>query len=53
MKQSPKTANDVLVSDPDAAMQRTITATRGAMAIPKSKIDAMLAKEKTAKHKRK
>jgi hypothetical protein len=52
MKQSPKNANDMLVSDPDAAMQRTIAATRGALSVPKTKVDAMLAKEK-AKHKRK
>jgi hypothetical protein len=48
-----KLPDDVLVSDPDAAMQRTIAATRGAMSIPKSKIDAMLAKEKTTKNRRK
>lgn len=52
MKQSLKTPNDVLVSDPDAAMQRTILATRGAMSVPKAKVDAMMTKEKN-KHKRK
>jgi hypothetical protein len=53
MKHSHKSANDVLVSDPDAAMRKTILATRGALAVPKSKIDAMLAKEKADKSKRK
>jgi len=53
MKQShPKSSSDVLVSDPDAAMQRTILAARGAMAVPKAKVDAMMAKEKS-KQKRK
>jgi hypothetical protein len=48
-----KSATDVIVSDPDAAMRRTILATRGALAVPKAKIDAMLTKEKTGKSKRK
>ena len=48
-----KTVNDVLVSNGAAAMQKTILATRAALAVPKSKIDAMLAKEKSGKHKRK
>jgi hypothetical protein len=47
-----KNADDQLVSDPAAAMRRTIQATRGALAVPKAKIDAMMAKEKAkGKHK--
>ena len=54
MKQPhPKTANDVLVTDGAEAMRKTILATRAAMAVPKAKIDAMMAKEKAGKHRRK
>jgi hypothetical protein len=48
-----KTATDVLVTDGAAAMRKTVLATRAAMAVPKAKIDAMMAKEKAGKHKRK
>jgi hypothetical protein len=53
MKRSHKSATDVLVTDGAAAMRKTVLATRGALAVPKSKIDAMMAKEKAGKHKRK
>jgi hypothetical protein len=53
MKHAHKSANDVLVTDGAAAMQKTILAARGAMAVPKTKIDAALAREKTGKSKRK
>ena len=48
-----KTADDVLVTDGAAAMRKTILATRGALAVPKSKIDAEMAKEKSGRAKRK
>jgi hypothetical protein len=48
-----KAATDILVSDGAAAMRKTILATRGALAIPKSKIDAMMAKERSGRGKRK
>jgi hypothetical protein len=48
-----KSADDRLVDDPAAAMQRTIAAARKALSVPKAKIDAMLAKEKAGKHKHK
>jgi hypothetical protein len=48
-----KTATDILVTDGAAAMRKTILATRGALAVPKSKIDAMMAKEKSGRGKRK
>jgi len=44
---------DVIVTDPDAAMRKTILATRGALSVPKAKIDAAMAKEKNGKHKHK
>lgn len=50
---SPKTADDVLVTDGAAAMRRTIAATRGALAVPKAKIDAGMAREKTRRAKNK
>ena len=53
MKRSYKSATDVLVTDGAAAMRKTVLATRGALAVPKSKIDAMMAKEKAGKHRRK
>jgi hypothetical protein len=48
-----KTAEDVLVTDGAAAMRKTILATRAALSVPKAKIDAMMAKEKTGKYRRK
>jgi hypothetical protein len=48
-----KHADDVLVTDGAAAMRKTILATRGALAVPKSKIDALMEKEKNGRHKRK
>lgn len=48
-----KSADAPVVDDPAAAMQRTIEVTRKALAVPKAKIDAALAKEKTGRHKRK
>jgi hypothetical protein len=48
-----KTADDILVSDGAAAMRKTILATRGALAVPKAKIEAEMAKEKTGKSKHK
>ena len=45
------TKDDELVSDGAAAMRKTILATRGALAVPKAKIDAMMAKEKAGKSK--
>lgn len=48
-----KTANDTLVDDPDAAMRKTIQVARQALTVPKAKIDAMMAKEKTGKRKHK
>jgi hypothetical protein len=39
-----KSADEQLVDDPAAAMQRTILATRQALAVPNSKIDATLAR---------
>lgn len=48
-----KTADDVLVANGAAAMRKTILATRAAMGVPKAKIDAMMAKDKTGKHRRK
>lgn len=46
-------APDFRVSDPTEAMRKTGDAIKRAFAIPKAKIDAMLAKERAAKHKRK
>jgi hypothetical protein len=48
-----KSATDILVTDGAAAMRKTVLATRAAMGVPKAKIDAMMAKEKTGKHRRK
>lgn len=48
-----KTASESLVDDAAAAMQKTIQATRQALSVPKAKIDAMLAKEKAGKPRRK
>jgi len=48
-----KHATDVLVTDGAAAMRKTILATRGALAVPKSKIDAMMAREKAGRSRRK
>lgn len=48
-----KTADEPLVDDPAAAMQRTILAARKALAVPKAKIDAVLAREKAGKSKHK
>jgi len=50
-KLSGKTADDVITSDGDAAMQKTILATRAALAVPKAKIDAEMTKGKSAKAK--
>jgi hypothetical protein len=50
---SKSSKTDVIVSDPDAAMRRTILAARGALAVPKAKIDAAMAKEKNGHAKRK
>ena len=50
MKHTP-TKDDELVSDGAAAMRKTVLATRGALAVPKARIDALLAKEKAGKHK--
>ncbi len=47
-----KTADDILVTDGAAAMRNTIQATREALSVPKAKIDAMMAKEKTGRSKR-
>lgn len=47
-----KTADDLLVTDGAAAMRKAILATRGALSVPKAKIDAMMAKEKTGRSKR-
>ncbi|HEX4055912.1 MAG TPA: hypothetical protein VHX86_16735 [Tepidisphaeraceae bacterium] len=47
-----KTADDVIVSDPDAAMRRTIDAIRHIISVPKKSLDKSLAKER-AKKKRK
>ena len=41
-----KSADEPLVDDADEAMRKTILATRQALAVPKPKIDAMLAREK-------
>jgi hypothetical protein len=54
MKQTQhKSATDVLVTDGAAAMRKTVLAARAAMTVPKAKVDAMMAKEKVGKHKRK
>jgi hypothetical protein len=53
MKIPHKSADDQLVSDPAAAMRKTILATRGAITVPKAKVDAMMAKEKAGKGKHK
>jgi len=53
MKQPTKTANDVLVADGTAAMQRAILGSRAAMSVPKSKVDAAMAKDKPAKRRAK
>jgi hypothetical protein len=47
-----KSPDDELVTDGAAAMRKTILATRGALAVPKAKIDAKLAKERNGKAKR-
>jgi hypothetical protein len=51
--QSKSSKNDIIVTDSDAAMRKTILATRGALSVPKSKIDAAMAKEKNGKHRQK
>ena len=48
-----KSADEPLVDDADEAMRKTILATRQALAVPKPKIDAMLAREKVGKQRRK
>jgi hypothetical protein len=48
-----KPANEQLVDDAAAAMRKTMDAARRALSVPKTKIDAMLAKGKAGKGKRK
>jgi hypothetical protein len=46
-------AADFKVDDPAEAMRRTIRATRAALAVPKAKIDSLMAKEKAGRSGRK
>jgi hypothetical protein len=49
----PQSKTDVIVTDPDAAMRKAVLVTRGALSVPKAKIDAVMAKENNGKQKHK